>query len=151
MPVDALLQRLPFENVFKVPRRLVVALALDRHRPRLGLEAFGIHRRIVLVGAELVVIVVRRDFFPLVRLVCFFVDAELALLDVLELTAVGRRLGRTDDRLGAHDPRGRCHCGATRRLNELAPVQIDLFVGNFRARNVDWAFDQHTQHYRGLC
>jgi hypothetical protein len=68
MAVDALLERLPFQDVLEIHRALLGALAVDGHGPRRGLEVARELGRLILVSTELVVVVVCGDVFPLVRL-----------------------------------------------------------------------------------
>src|SRR5205814_8321033 len=104
-----------------------------------GLEAAREHRGRVLVDAELVVVFVRRDLFPLVRL---FLRAERALADVLELASVRRGRRRLQPRLAADAGRdGGRRAGG--RANEVAPIQIQLLVGDLRAADVRRALDEH--------
>src|SRR5581483_2250860 len=127
-------------DVLDMPRRLLRALAVDRHRPVLGVELARVLGRCVLVDAEFVIVVVGGDLLPAVQLL---VGAEGAFLDVLELPPVrcGRRRRQADA----------AQCAAYRReggagrclLDELAAVYIQLLVGNFRAGDLPAALDQH--------
>src|SRR5262249_37747569 len=142
--IDALLEGLPFQDVLERHlHALLVALAVDQDGPRRRLALAGVHRRLVLVAAELVVVAVGGDVFPLVRPLF---GAELALLDVFEPAAVRRRR-RGLQYIGAEHASGRgANDGAGARANELAPIQIELLVGDFGAADVRRALDEH-----GVC
>ena len=60
MAVDTLFERMRLEDVFERVGAGLGALAFDRHRPRLGLEAPAFFAGSLLSDAELVVVVERR-------------------------------------------------------------------------------------------
>src|SRR5262249_33816223 len=147
MAVDAFLERLALENVFDVIRRLLVALAVDDDVPVGGDPVPRILGRQVLVDAELVVVVVRGDLIPRVRLVDRGVGAERALLDVRQLLPVlgGDRRGQLRRAEGA----GRHGGGAGRgRLDELPAVEVVPLAGDLRALDVRGPLDQHVLYYK---
>src|SRR5262245_31422986 len=144
MAIDPILERLALQDVLEVPGRLLVALAVDGHRPGLRLEAPGVLRRRVFIHAELVVIVVGRNLFPRVGFLRLHVEAQGTRLDVLEFASMRSGLCRLEEGLGANDTRCR-GCGrAGRRLDELPAVHVQAAISNLRAWDVSWAFDQHT-------
>src|SRR4030095_614583 len=80
MSIHAIFERSPLEHVFEVVDRRLVALALDGHGPRLRHERAGEARRLFLVGAELVIVVVAGDLLPRVG---SLISAVAARPDVL--------------------------------------------------------------------
>src|SRR2546423_1798878 len=139
MNLEDVLECFTLEDVLEVHCAFLVALALDRHRPRRRLEVPRHVGRRVLVDAELVIVVVAGDVFPRVQL---FRGAEAALFDVLQLASV-RRAFRLDERFGAEHACGGRGSRDGRRADELAPVQIQLLVRDFRASDVCRALNQH--------
>src|SRR5439155_6630426 len=130
--------------VLEMVSRLLVALAIDRNRPRFGLELPGERRRLVFVGAELVIIVVCGDLLPGVRLL---VGAERGFLisgfEVLELASMRRGRSGAQKRLGtdrAGDSRRSC---AGSGADERATVPIQGLSGDFRATDVGRGSYQH--------
>src|SRR5438128_4994368 len=140
MPIDAILERLSLENVFEMVDRRLVAFALDGHGPRLGLQRVRELRRLILARAEFVVVVVRGDLIPRVRLFC---SAQRAALDVIQLPAVRRGLLALRQRAHIETPGGRGPGCDGRRPDECPAVHIDGFVGDLRAADVWGTLDQH--------
>ncbi|MNE15435.1 hypothetical protein D3C80_1083440 [compost metagenome] len=72
-PIDPLLKLIRFDKVFQRIAPRFTHLAIDNNRPRFGLQAVAIGRRVALVGPELVEVVVvsgileRRDRLVLHR------------------------------------------------------------------------------------
>src|SRR5689334_18370975 len=96
MPVDAVFERLSLEHVLERDRAFLRALAFDGDRPWLArLEPGRVARRIVLLRAELIEVVERRQVLPRVR--CF-ARAEWAL-HRHQLATVRRWLLRAEARI----------------------------------------------------
>jgi len=97
MSIHAVFERSPLHHVFEVVDRRLVALALDGHGPRLGHERAGEARRLFLVGAELVVVVVGGDLLPRVG---SLISAVAACPDVLQFLSMQRRLRGLNECVG---------------------------------------------------
>ena len=134
MPVDPFLKCLPLQDVFEIVGGRLATFAVDHDLPRLGLERLRVLRWRVLVGTELIVVVVRGDLLPRVDLIVGGGHAQRALAHVVELAPVGRGLAcGLEHHAGAGEhgrPGGR---GTSRRLEELAPIQIELPVRDLGA------------------
>ena len=132
--VDALFKRREFEQFVDVVDPGVLDQAFDRHRPRPGNQRSGASRRVGLVGAELVVVVVRGDVLVRRHL---FVEHELRVgfCSQLDAACVGRcRFGKGAARKqrrqrGAKGP----GCGGTDQRTALLEhvARRDLAGGNW--------------------
>src|SRR5262249_62178186 len=139
--VDAILERLSSKDVFEVIHRWLVTLPVDRDRPRLGPERPGKPRRLFRIGPELVEVVIRGDLIPGVRPLA---GAERAGLHALPLATVRRRLRRVQPDIARDHRRGDARSNLARGPEELPATQVRLFAGDFRARDLCRAFDDHS-------
>ena len=108
------------------------------HRPRPHLQRTRVPRRILLVGAELVEVVVAGDVLERVLLLG---GAERALRHVGE-----RRLGRDRGVERTGEPAAERDAGAGRggRLDELAPVEVERLGRDLGRGNLSACLDEHV-------
>jgi len=114
-------------------------LAFDRNHPVGSVEFLRVFRRVGLIRAEFVEIIVVRDLLVGVFL---FRGAKRAFEEAAELCRGNRGLGgrgqleqaAAGDSRGADDPHG---------LEEFPPIQVNLLGGNIRIGQIRGFADQH--------
>ena len=138
-PVDALLERVRLDEVVDVVTCRACRLRPRRDGPRArSCSDCGVSRRVVLVGAELVEVVVGRHL--LVGRKCLALT-PLAFLDVRQLCAFALReriRRRNQVRDASRDGDGGC-------LDELATTEVVLPGSDVAPPKVWLAFDDHNE------
>lgn len=129
------LERMGFDDILVRERAFHFGLALHRHAPGLRLERRGVRRRIFLVGAKLIVVVVVRNLF---EGVCRILGAEGAWPHAGKLAIPGRDFGAKSRPRCQHRRRRE----AGRRKN-LPSIEVRFPGGDFRGSDVGGFSDQH--------
>ena len=126
--VDALLEGRGLDEILDRELARLSDHPVDLHRPGRGLEGLGLCGRIVLAGAELVIIVVAGDVLP------------ARLLLVRGERALGGIQGRGAQALRQ---RRRCQRQTGGARHPLAAVEIDLPGRDLGGQDIGRAADQH--------
>ncbi len=130
-----------FENVFQGEVAFHFAFAIDLHAPRRGFEVTGVLRRVFLVGAEFVEIVVGGDVLVTIGR---FLDAELGALGIVKFLHCGLRavwpcqMGHIGNKTSSHG-----------RFEQVAAVEIRRFRRDLRGQDLRAVFRSGATNQHG--